>query len=750
MTLLHLPPGTCLTVDGIAVTVDRVSLEPRGHWVKPVPAPTNPTIPFIVPADAVATKITDGSLTIGPTPAHEPVAEVAKYGGVTIANARNKEDAALAVGRHRIVEAYGHVVKMARSNGTSAKAAWPEIAGSVELPGGMRIPSWSSVRRYSRIFRRAGVEKSSLLPQHHRKGNRERRLPTFVIDAVEAAIDQAYAGKGSAPEVVDVAIGLAKSMLPTDLSEFTKRQRRPGTANFDTVSTIPRCRDGSIDWSKLVTINFVRESIKRRTAIDRATMIHGVEDGKEMFAVTWQGPQARRLLQRTEIDNFRLSVFVVDAEKRLPLGYPWVTTLLDVASRAVIGLHIGFLPPSGETVAECLRHAVMPKDLAWAGMKPDGMPVLSQGWPMFGTPMVVVCDQGADFISGQMRDACYRIGMHLLPLAPGAPKLKGKVERFIKTLKTGKVGRILGLVPALKNVQDDKTMLFTLDELRLILTYWITEIYHQKRHETLGKSPAEAWDQLAAKMPVIPPPSDQDMNLCVGHWQQRTLDDQGIRVNGLKYNSRLLGRLRSLLAKDQDAGRLRDIDVKFDPADISVVSAMVEDPEHKGRTLAVEATCTQPEYADGRLTLHQHLVIKEFAKEKAGMGRITVAQLIEARLELNAIADRLLGERKRNGGHVKIARFLGVGQKRLTDFHETYDEDSSQRLLDLREEEVGEVRRSSRRSKSHEQHDLTGESTVPSPAVENNLPPTEEALGTRIIAEATAPRGRQKLGVIDG
>ncbi|MGO4172486.1 hypothetical protein [Bosea sp. TAF32] len=754
MTNLYLPSGTCLTLDGLAVTVDAVSLEPRGHWVRPVDAPGNPTEPFVLRGSEVPGKLTDGSLVIGPTTAHAPVVEVAKYEGMHVATARKEGDAALAVGRLKLVEAFEDTSEASRRNGSSASATWSEIAAALELPNGIKIPSTSTVRRHRRIYKRSGRNQASLLPRDRFKGNRDRRKPDFVVDAIETAIDQDYTGKGSVPEVVDTAIGLARSMLPADLSVYTRRRQIIGTDEYETVSMIPRCEDDSIDWARLVTANFVRRSIARRTAIERACMIHGAEDGKEMFAVTGQGPQSRRLLHRAEIDNFRLGLFIVDAVKRLPLGFPWVTVLLDTASRAVIGLHIGFLPPSGETVAQCLKHAVMPKDLSWTGKRPDGTPVLTHGWPMFGRPFLIPCDLGSDFISGQMRDACFRLGMNLLPLIPGAPKLKGKVERFIRTLKHGKVGRVLGLVPALKTLPDDRTMVLTLDELRLILTYWIVEIYHQKRHEALGKSPAQAWEDLAAKMPVIPPPSPKDMQLCVGHWDTRTIDDQGIRINGLKYNSPGLGALRKMLAKDQDEGRLRDVDVKFDDADISVVNAIVEDPERKGNTIAVEAWCTQPDYADGNLTLHQHLVIKEYAKEKAPMGRITVNQLIDARLELNAITDRILGDRKASGGHVKVARYLGVGQKRLTEFNESYDGDASQRLLDLREEEVEETRAPSEGPKlGKPDRESEGQKAEASPGnvgrADDMLMTTEE-LGTRVLAEANAPRGRRKLGAIDG
>lgn len=755
MTLLHLPKGTCLTIDGIAVTVDCIavdaeSLKPIGHWVRPVVRPENPTEPFILRAAAASAKLSDETLSIGPTSLHASAVEVERYRGMEVSTAR-KEHAALAVDRLVVIEAFEGTRGSARHGGESASAAWKEIAASLELPGGTPLPSVSTIRRLGKKFKRSGRNKGALLPRHKYKGNRDRRLPDFVIDAVEAAIDQQYVGKGSGPEVVDAAIALAKSMLPADLSSYTRRRRIKETDCYETVSMIARCEDGSIDWGRLVTPNFVQQAIRRRTALDRACMVHGAEDGNEMFAVTGKGPESRRLLHRVETDNFRLGVFIVDAVRRLPLGYPWITVLLDVASRAVVGLHIDFMPPSGESVAQCLKHAVMPKDLSWTGTRPDGSPVISHEWPMFGTPAFAVCDQGSDFIGAQTRDGCFRLGMDLLPLPPGAPKLKGKVERFIKTLKYGKVGRILGIVPAIRQLRTDAgTLVLTLDELRLILTYWIVEIYHQKRHETLGKSPAQAWDELAAKMPVVPPPSPQDMQLCIGRWDTRNIDDQGIRINGLKYNSPGLGTLRKLGARDGDEGRLRDVDIKSDDADIQRVWAIVEDPENKGSTIAVEAWCTQPEYADGGIGLYQHLIIKEFAKEKSPMGRITVRQLIDARLELNRIADELLGDRKRSGGHVKVARYLGVGQKRLTDFSDTYDEEASQRLLDLKDEEVGDLpspkrsRTSPKRRKASTTE--TTEATLDMPGVGAAVEP----LGTRLLADANAPRGRRKLGAIHG
>src|SRR5271165_2671997 len=55
-------------------------------------------------------------------------------------------------------------------------------------------------------------------------------------------------------------------------------------------------------------------------------------------------------------------VLVVDEWERQPLGRPWLTLAIDVASRFVTGFQISLDRPSSLTVALVLTQAVLPKE----------------------------------------------------------------------------------------------------------------------------------------------------------------------------------------------------------------------------------------------------------------------------------------------------------------------------------------------------------------------------------------------------
>jgi transposase InsO family protein len=54
-------------------------------------------------------------------------------------------------------------------------------------------------------------------------------------------------------------------------------------------------------------------------------------------------------LERVQIDHTRIDVVVVNEGDRLPIGRPWLTLAIDVASRVVLGFSVSL-----ETVASRL------------------------------------------------------------------------------------------------------------------------------------------------------------------------------------------------------------------------------------------------------------------------------------------------------------------------------------------------------------------------------------------------------------
>ena len=67
-------------------------------------------------------------------------------------------------------------------------------------------------------------------------------------------------------------------------------------------------------------------------------------------------------LQLLQIDHTLVDIVVVDEFDREPIGRPWLTLAIDVATRMVPGFYLSLEAPSATSVAMALSMAVLPKN----------------------------------------------------------------------------------------------------------------------------------------------------------------------------------------------------------------------------------------------------------------------------------------------------------------------------------------------------------------------------------------------------
>jgi transposase InsO family protein len=98
-----------------------------------------------------------------------------------------------------------------------------------------------------------------------------------------------------------------------------------------------------------------------------------------------------------------------------------------------------------------------------------------------GLPRKLYTDQGGPFINDHTRVICANLGIRLLHAKPYHAWSKGKIERLFHTVQQDFEAslRLPGQSPA------------TLEELNARLADWIQSVYHVRRHEGIGMSPAE-------------------------------------------------------------------------------------------------------------------------------------------------------------------------------------------------------------------------------------------------------------------
>ncbi|CAM3664809.1 hypothetical protein POHY109586_18920 [Polaromonas hydrogenivorans] len=83
-------------------------------------------------------------------------------------------------------------------------------------------------------------------------------------------------------------------------------------------------------------------------------------------------------LEWVQIDHTQADVFVVDERLRKPIGRPWLSVAIDVATRCVVAIYVTMERPNAATVALLLTRVVLPKT-QW--LKSIGVDL---DWPMQG------------------------------------------------------------------------------------------------------------------------------------------------------------------------------------------------------------------------------------------------------------------------------------------------------------------------------------------------------------------------------
>ena len=168
--------------------------------------------------------------------------------------------------------------------------------------------------------------------------------------------------------------------------------------------------------------------------IERAAAANGV-DGQRRHTVYLRWEASGRN-ERWEADHVELPVLVMPPRGTRPRR-PWVTVFIDAYSRLVMGWSLA-LGPSAATVLAALR----------MGIHID----LARG-DFGGVPRALRPDRGLEFVSEALAGVCAVLGMQLLPVPSYTPHLKGKVERFNRTLAQ----EFLCTLPFYTNGPRDKT-----------------------------------------------------------------------------------------------------------------------------------------------------------------------------------------------------------------------------------------------------------------------------------------------------
>lgn len=274
-----------------------------------------------------------------------------------------------------------------------------------------------------------------------------------------------------------------------------------------------------------------------------------------------------RLLEQVQVDHTVIDLVVVDEAERAPIGRPYLTVGIDVASRSVVGMVVTLDAPSATSVGLCLAHTVTDKR-AW--LEQLGADVT---WPMAGKPTELYVDNGAEFHSEALRRGCEEHGIGLDYRPPGRPHFGGVVERLIGTLMR-EVHELPGTTfsnPTERGDYDSNaTAALTLLELQRWLAHAVA-VYHGQVHEALSRPPGAVWAEKAAQDPPIAVSNPHAFVIDFLPVLRRRLTRSGLQIDHVQYCN---DALKPLIARRD---RLDRLVVRRDPRDLSRV--WVLDPD---------------------------------------------------------------------------------------------------------------------------------------------------------------------------
>ena len=274
-------------------------------------------------------------------------------------------------------------------------------------------------------------------------------------------------------------------------------------------------------------------------------------------------------LDIVQIDHTPVDVIVVDRESRLPIGRPWLTLAIDVATRMVAGFHVSLWDPSALSISLTLSHAVLSKTTWLADRELQNLT-----WPTCGLPRVIHVDNAKEFHSEALVRGCQEYGIQLDHRPVRQPHFGGHIERLIGTMM-GTVHLLPGTT--FSNVREkgsyasEKRARLTLPELERWLALQIAGVYHLSIHSALGRSPLAAWEDgiEKRKQPIRHPADDNEFVLDFLPAVPRRVQRDGIHFSNIRYWDSVLSPW---------AGRLKQpLLIKYDPRNLSRV--YVQDPD---------------------------------------------------------------------------------------------------------------------------------------------------------------------------
>ncbi len=361
-------------------------------------------------------------------------------------------------------------------------------------------------------------------------------------------------GGGRLPDEVEAVV---RDVLRT---RYLTRQRRP-------VASVCReiARECKVRGLRVQSRGTVLRRIARLDPVRTTSAREGRDAARALKSAGGVPPEITGLLEQVQADHTPVDVIVADERYRLPVGRPYLTIAIDVASRCVAGMVVTLEAPSATSVGLCLAHAAADKRPWLERLGADAV------WPMSGKPRELYLDNAAEFKSEALRRGCDQHGIRLRYRPPGQPHFGGIIERVIGTMMRmvhELPGTTFSSTADRSGYDSGAHAALTLGELQRWLALAVA-CYHGEVHESLGRTPAAVWAEKAAESGT-PATVSSGTAFLVDFLPviRRTLSRSGFVIDHVQY---YCDALKPWIARRGQLGRFV---LRRDPRDISRIWAL--------------------------------------------------------------------------------------------------------------------------------------------------------------------------------
>ena len=248
-------------------------------------------------------------------------------------------------------------------------------------------------------------------------------------------------------------------------------------------------------------------------------------------------------LEVIQIDHTPLDIQVVDETYRKPIGRPYITLAIDVATRMVYGFYLSLDAPSFYSVGQTIFMGISSKEPYLKSLDIEGI------WPIQGLPNTIHTDNAAEFRGSNLEKFCSIFNINLMFRPKGQPFYGGHVERAIRTLNSY-IHRLPGSTfsnPTKRGeYNSEKKAVFTLKELEKYISEWIVNIYHKSPHKGInGKTPLQLFEEKISHpdFPGIRLLTPQELKLAkisLLPGEYRTIQKTGVSLFNITYYDDIL------------------------------------------------------------------------------------------------------------------------------------------------------------------------------------------------------------------